>query len=278
MDADRDAINRFQRALEPLVDRICLLGDSGLADQREELNRIRVDYYEAYVSHGEQFAREIIGTREDWGTLINMARTMAKPEATTPREWLVQRIAGQWATKARSVTLSFRKLNEMIGRGGHAEAERRMRLQLRELYAEPVIAFQTPLASATGLAALLNQSPSARPLPSTAIPMSDPTGSDPGLKSVVLDQAASPKSKDLQELRTALQRALLKYTADELSQLSAGVINVVGVDGETIRRIADGKTRNPHADTRRQLRQTMIKLGYLSDEEGRNEANRGEAS
>src|SRR5262245_51105618 len=136
MDADRDAITRFQKAFEPLVDRLYSIADSTLAEEREELSRIRVDYYEAYVSHGEQFAREIIRTREDWRTAIDMARSMAKSEATTPREWVVQRIAAQWATKARAVTLSFRRVNEMIGRGEHAEAELRMRLRLRELYEE----------------------------------------------------------------------------------------------------------------------------------------------
>jgi hypothetical protein len=271
MDADNDAVSAFRQAIEPLVDRVCALFDSALADEREQLNRVREDYWAAYVAHGEQFAHEIICTPEDRRTAMEMASTMAKSEATTQREWLVTRIATQWATKAKPVTFSFRRLNEVIGRAGHTEAERQMRVRLRELFAErfemSTITLKVPAAPATGLATLSGWPPLAPPQPAKAMSISSRSESGQALESVALDPAVPIKPIDAyQDLREAIKRALLMYTPDELSQQSAGVINPVGIDGETIRRIADGRTRNPHTDTRRQLRQTMVNLGYLATE------------
>jgi hypothetical protein len=131
-----NAIAQFRRAIEPLADKLSALADSGLADQSTELAQVREAYFAAYVSHGCQFVSEILPTSADWRTAIDMARTMAKSEGTTPREWLVGRIAAQWSTTVEPVASSLRLLEKVIGRPGHAGANRRVRVRLRDLYDE----------------------------------------------------------------------------------------------------------------------------------------------
>lgn len=112
---------------------------------------------------------------------------------------------------------------------------------------------------------------SAPTLPSPTGSVSVYAASGPDLEGAVFGQSVALESNDaVPKLRKDLQNALVTYSADKLSQFSAGEINNLGVDGETIRRIANGTTRKPRVDTVRQLRQTLTKLQTLE------KANQGE--
>ena len=277
-DAWMDVIkNRFRRGVETLVDRLCALVDCELAGQRDQLQQIREDYYAAYVSCAEQDVRQTyFASVEDKCSTIDVVRIQADRAGMTPREWFVVRLSTQWARKAASVTYSFPILNRLLGRQEYKEAERRVRVRLREMYEhgdQTSPGPDTPAAPATGLAALLAWQGSASMQPVQAIAASGFAASEPALEGALFGQPDSSKQNDaVQELQRDLQRALLTHTADELSRLSAGEINIIGVDGETIRRIANGTTRKPRADTQRQLRQTLAKLCTSREEK----ANPGE--
>jgi hypothetical protein len=130
------AVTGFREAIEALVDKLYSIADNGVPDHQNRLGEIREEYCSAYILHGVQFARDLILNPEDWRTAKSMARTMAKSEGTSAREWFIERVAGKWAAKARVETQSLRLLYKVIGRTESAEAHRRMRVRLRELYDE----------------------------------------------------------------------------------------------------------------------------------------------
>lgn len=152
--------NRFRREVERLVDRFHALADGRLADRRDGLNQVCEDYYAAYVSCAEEDVRRTyFASVEDRRNTFVGVRFQAERAGMTPREWFVTWVSAHWARKAASVTSSFLILNEALEQPRHVEAQRRVRIRLRELYEESdealPIRYAARVAQASGLGAVL---------------------------------------------------------------------------------------------------------------------------
>jgi hypothetical protein len=132
-----DAVTGFREAIKQLTDQLHALGDSRPPDHRNQRDRILKDYYLAYETYGDQFVRDVISTPEDRITAFDMADTMAPSERTTPRQWLIEHAAVQWAKKAGLVTACFRLLNDLLGPSRRVERERLARNRFRQFFSQP---------------------------------------------------------------------------------------------------------------------------------------------
>ena len=132
-----DAVTGFREAIKPLADQLHALGDSRPADYRNQRDQILKDYYLAYETYGDQFVRDLIRTPADRITAFDMADTMAPSERTTPRQWLIEHAAVQWAKKAGLVTARFRLLYDVLGPSRCVESRRLARNRFREFFSQP---------------------------------------------------------------------------------------------------------------------------------------------
>jgi hypothetical protein len=199
-----DAETKFRQTIESLVDELEELADSGTKDYRAALDDIRECYSTAHAAHGCEYVRETLcSTTQDWRTTLEIAGTMARSARTTPRSWLINRVSEQWNKKCQGVTSCYVLIDGLLGPRGHAEAERRTRVRIREIYDEQVAAdaHPAPVETVLGPAAPLSSPKAEAPAAASAIAFEP-------VPAVQRDQPArrSLTTKAVQERRNRLDR------------------------------------------------------------------------